>query len=157
LRISLSLQQIDFPTDDARTLLSELDAELNTAYSPEQRHGFNIARLFRPNIIFLLAFLDTRPVGCGGIAFEPDFAELKRMYVRPDARGRGVAQAILARLEAEASRKGIARITLETGDAQSAAIRFYERAGFKRCGPFGDYVAMPPPAIECSVFLDKTI
>ena len=51
----------------------------------------------------------------------------------------------------------ISRITLETGDAQSAAIRFYEHAGFKRCEPFGDYLAMPPPAIERSIFLEKNI
>jgi len=153
----LSLQQLESPTDDARTLITELDAELNTAYSPAQRHGFNIARLFRPNIIFLLAYLDTCPVGCVGIAFESNFAELKRMYVRPDARGSGVAQALLARLETEATRHGITRLKLETGDAQLAAIRFYERAGFKRCKPFGDYLAMPPPAIERSIFLEKSI
>ena len=79
------------------------------------------------------------------------------MYVRPSARGRGVARAILARLESEAAARGVARVTLETGDAQRAAIRFYECAGFTRCGAFGAYAAMPPGAVERSVFFEKGI
>ena len=129
----------------------------STAPLPEQRHGLNIDAIFQPHIAFFIARLDGEPVGCGGIAFEDGFAELKRMYVRPAARGCGVARAIVSRLEEEARRRGISRLTLETGDAQIAAMRFYERAGFTRCGAFGDYAKMPPPAIVRSVFLEKRI
>jgi putative acetyltransferase len=79
------------------------------------------------------------------------------MYVRPQARGRGVAQAILSRLEEEAGRRGEKRVVLETGDAQLAAIRFYERAGFARCGAFGAYMTMPPIAVERSLFFEKVL
>src|SRR5690349_2346934 len=89
------------PTDDTRALVDELETELSAQYPPDQRHGFDVARLFRPNIAFFIARIEGRAVGCGGIAFEEGFAELKRMYVRPAARGRGVALAILMRLEQE--------------------------------------------------------
>ncbi|MEA2707725.1 MAG: putative acetyltransferase [Phycisphaerales bacterium] len=108
-------------------------------------------------MMFFIARLDGEAVGCGGIAFEEGFAEVKRMYVRPRARGRDVAGTILARLEHEAGARGVTRLTLETGDERHAAIRFYERVGFTRCAAFGAYAAMPPRAIEHSVFFEKSI
>lgn len=155
--MSLMLEQIAAPTDDVRMLIGELDAELSGAYAPEQRHGFSLARLFQPGVLFFLARLDGDPVGCGGVAFEDGLAEVKRMYVRPQARGRGIAQTILARLETEARARGTTRLVLETGDAQHAAVRFYKRAGFTRCAAFGVYATMPQPAIEHSVFFEKRI
>src|SRR5688572_28634499 len=100
--MSLVVEHLEAPTDEARALIDELDAELSGSYAPEQRHGLSIARVFRPGVLFFLARLDGEPVGCGGIALEDGFAEVKRMYVRPHARGRNVAAAILARLEQEA-------------------------------------------------------
>jgi putative acetyltransferase len=155
--MSLVIEQVLSPTDDARVLIRELDAELNAAYSVEQRHGLSVERVFRPSVLFFIAYLDGDPVGCGGIAFENDVTEVKRMYVRPQARGRGVAQSILARLVKEAAVRGVTRVVLETGDAQVAAIRFYERAGFIRCTAFGAYLNMPPIATERSVFFEKQI
>jgi putative acetyltransferase len=155
--MSLVIEHVAVPTDDARMLIGELDAELNSAYAPEQRHGFDIARMFQPGVLFVIARLDGAPVGCGGVAWEDGFAEVKRMYVRRRARGRCVAQAILARLEEEARARGVTRLALETGDAQRAALRFYQRAGFTRCAAFGAYATMPPRAIERSVFFEKRI
>ena len=155
--MSLVVEHVKEPTDDARVLIDELDAELSGPYAPEQRHGFNIARVFRPGVMFFIARFDGEPVGCGGVAFEDGFAEVKRMYVRPKARRRNVARTILARLEEESRVRGVARLTLETGDAQHAAISFYERAGFTRCVAFGDYTTMPARAIERSVFFEKKI
>ena len=153
----LVLEPAPSPTDDARQLIAELDAELAGPYSAEQRHGLSVERVFQPGVLFFVARLDGRAVGCGGVAFGEGFAEVKRMYVRPHARGRGVARALLARLEDEARARGVRRVTLETGDAQHAAIRLYERAGYTRCGAFGPYAAMPPRAIERSVFFEKRI
>jgi putative acetyltransferase len=154
----IAVEQITTPTDDARALICELDAELNGAYAPEQRHGLNIERIFQPNVLFFVARLGVREaVGCGGVAFENDFAEVKRMYVRPGSRGRGVADAIVARLEHEARARGVTRLTLETGDAQRAAIRFYTRCGFTRCAAFGIYAAMPPENVGRCVFFEKRL
>src|SRR6476646_5182613 len=114
--MSMTIEQVDGPTDDVNLLIGELDAELGAAYAPEHRHGLSIARVFQPGVLFFIARLDGEPVGCGGIAFENGFAELKRMYVRPSARGQRVARTLLARLEQEARACGITRLTLETGD-----------------------------------------
>lgn len=155
--MSLVLEYVAAPTEDARLLIGELDAELSGTYAPQNRHGLSLDRLFLPHILFFIARLDGEAVGCGGIAIEGPVAEAKRMYVRPWARGRGVARAILARLEEEARSRGVIRLVLETGDAQLAAIRLYERAGFTRCGAFGAYATMPPGAIEHSLFFEKQI
>ena len=155
--MSLEIIKVAAPTDEVRLLIGELDAELNAAYSAEQRHGFNISRLFQPGISFFVARLGGNPAGCGGVAFADGLAEVKRMYVRPVFRGRNVAQAILARLELEARDHGFKCLVLETGDAQSAAMRFYERRGFTRCKAFGEYAKMPAASIVRSVFFGKRL
>jgi putative acetyltransferase len=155
--MSLVIEHVQGPTDEARVLIGELDAELNSTYAPEQRHGLNISAVFQPGVLFFIARLDGEAVGCGGVRFGDGLAEVKRMYVRPPARGRDVAKGILARLEEEARRRDFDRVVLETGDAQRAAIRFYERAGFTRCGVFGAYATMPKRATERSVFFEKRI
>jgi ribosomal protein S18 acetylase RimI-like enzyme len=155
--MSIELECVESPTPDARALISELDAELNAGYSPQQRHGLSLEKVFQPWIRFFVARLDGKAAGCGGISFENGLAEIKRMYVRPDARRSGVALAILSRLEAEARARGFEHVVLETGDAQYAAIRFYERAGFGRCPAFEPYASMPAAAIERSRFFEKRI
>ena len=155
--MSLVVEHVAAPTVDARALISELDDELNADYPPEQRHGYGVDRVFQPDVLFFIARLDGQAAGCGGVALADGYGEVKRMYVRPPARGRSVAQAVLARIEQEARSRNVPRLVLETGDIRHAAMRFYEREGFTRCGPFGPYLAMPPLAIERSVFFEKRI
>ena len=145
------------PSDELRALIAELEEVLAAEYPPEQRHGLSLDAIFQPHIRFFVARVDGRAAGCGGVALFADFAEVKRMYVRPEARGRGVADAVLARVEAETQAAGLAVLRLETGDRQLAAMRFYERAGFRRCGAFGAYAAMPRTATATSVFYEKPV
>ncbi len=145
------------PTDAVRALIGELDAVLSAEYPPEQRHGLALEAIFTPHMRFFVARLNGVPVGCGGVALFADFAEVKRMYVRNIARGKGVAQAILERLEAEARAGGVPMLRLETGTVQHAAMRLYERAGFTVCGAFGDYLAKPAPSLTTSVFYEKSL
>jgi putative acetyltransferase len=79
------------------------------------------------------------------------------MFVVPSGRGRGIAQALLARVEAEARDAGFRVLRLETGDAQDAALRLYRRWGFADCGAFGPYARMPRHAVETSIFLEKRL
>jgi putative acetyltransferase len=153
----ITIERTTTPTDDARTLVEALETELSGNFEAHQRHGLSLDRLFQPHIAFFIARLDGEAVGCGGVAFEDGFAELKRMYVRPDKRGRGVVQTLITCLEDEARSRGVTRLLLETGDVLHAAIRVYERAGFKRCEAFGDYLALPAHTIERSVFLEKRL
>jgi putative acetyltransferase len=144
-------------TDELRLLISELETVLAAEYPPEQRHGLSLDAIFQPHVRFFIARLKGVAVGCGGVALFPDYAEVKRMYVRGSARGQGVADAILARLEAEVRRAGLLVLRLETGDRQVAAMRLYVRSGFRECPAFGDYQSMTPQAIATSVFYEKRL
>ena len=136
---------------------AELDAALSGPYAAEQRHALSVEQLFQPNLRFFVARLDGAAVACGGVGFYDGYAELKRMYSRPAVRGRGVAKALLRRLEAEARAAGAPLLRIETGVYQEEALRFYEGAGFRRCGAFGPYADMPPRAIETSLFYEKAV
>jgi putative acetyltransferase len=155
--VTIRVEPATSPTAAVRALIGELDAELSRHYALEQRHGLVLDAIFQPHIRFFIAWLDGSAVGCGGVALFADFAEVKRMYVREEARGRGVADAILARLAAEASDAGLALLRLETGTEQKAAIGFYRRAGFAPCAAFAPYSAMPAANIATSVFMEKEL
>jgi GNAT superfamily N-acetyltransferase len=95
---------------------------------------------------FLVAWLDGRPAGCGGWRTyhgDPDVAEVKRMYTVPEARGRGVALALLRALEEAARQAGRKRIVLETGHRQPEAVALYVKAGYARIPDFGHYKDEP--------------
>lgn len=154
---SIVIEAAQSATDDVRDLIGELDRTLAADYSPEQRHGLSLEALFEPHVRFFIARSDGVAVGCGGVAFFQTFAEVKRMFVRDTARKRGVAAAILARIESETRHHGLAILRLETGDRQGAAMRLYERAGFARCGAFGAYLTLAPAALVTSVFFEKRL
>ena len=83
---------------------------------------------------------DDRAVGCGGIArFDDTRGEVKRMYVAPEARGRGLGRRLLEELEGEARRLGYARVVLETGDRQQEAVGLYESTGYERIPCYPPY------------------
>jgi putative acetyltransferase len=144
-------------TDEVRFLVDELEAVLAAEYPPEQRHGLALDAIFQPHVRFFLARRHGAAVGCGGVALFADFAEVKRMYVRDAARGQGIADAILVRIEQEARAAGLSLLRLETGIRQIAAMRLYARMGFRECSAFGDYARLAPHAIATSVFLEKRV
>ncbi len=94
-----------------------------------------------PHGVFLvLRDDDDRAVGCGGIArFDDTRGEVKRMYVVPEARGRGLGRRLLEELEAEARRLGYASVVLETGDRQQEAVGLYESTGYARIPCYPPY------------------
>ena len=154
---TIAIELVRSLSAEVRSLVTELEEILSAEYPPEQRHGLRLEALFQPHIRFFVARFDGVAVGCGGVALFDDFAEVKRMYVREGACGHGVAEAVLARLEDEARSARLDVLRLETGDRQFAALRFYERAGFRRCAAFGDYATMQPFSIATSVFFEKRL
>lgn len=134
-------------------LIDELDAYQKPLYPPESHHGIDIAALLRPEVLFAVARTGQgQAVGIGALVLSPDGSgELKRMYLQPPWRGGGRARALLQRLEAEGRARGCRVFRLETGIHQHEALAFYERSGYVRRGPFGDY--QPDPL---SVFMHKT-
>ncbi len=153
----LAITVVSGPTDDVRALVSELEEVLSAEYPAEQRHGLSLDAIFGPHVRFFIASVAGAAVGCGGVALFDDFAEVKRMYVRPSARGTGVARAVLERLEAEARGAGLSTVCLETGTKQVDALRLYRRYGFTDCAAFGAYAQMSPHKIVASIFLSKTL
>jgi putative acetyltransferase len=148
----LSIEPGDVAAADVRQLIAALDAHLSALYPPESRHGLSLAALAAPDVRFVVARLGGSAVGCGALRLDAGFAELKRMYVVPEARRRGIAWRLLARLEALAAANGRSLVRLETGVAQAEAIALYERAGFRRIPPFPPY--RPDPL---SLFMEKAL
>jgi putative acetyltransferase len=151
------IEQVHSANDEVRALIFELDSELAVAYPPEQMHGLTLRSLFEPHVQFFVARMRETAVGCGGVAFFDGFAEVKRMYVRQASRGDGVAQALLAHIEGVARTSGAPLLRLETGVRQPAALRLYERAGFRPCNAFGPYLTMAPSAVKNSLFYEKPL
>lgn len=148
-RVHVRPEPLDSPV--ARTLIAELNAELSRSYTPAQ----SFTSLAAEEVVegagaFLVAWLDGTPAGCGAVRMLPPdgplgeaVAELKRMYVVPAARGRGLSRSVLHELEARATGLGASRVVLETGIYQPAAIGLYESAGYARIPCFGAYAASP--------------
>lgn len=127
-------------TPDAMQLIDELQTHLESFYPPESRHGFSVQRLIAESVAFFVLRADGHAAGCGGIKlFGTEYGEIKRMYVRPEFRGRGFGESILDHLTDYARKHGISVLRLETGIHQQAAVRLYERVGFRRIPPFGPY------------------
>ena len=150
-RAGVVVRRHDFTSALARGLIERLDAELRGKYPEPGATHFRVqADDVAPGRgAFLVAFdgptsgeVMGEPVGCGAVRRLDDrTGEIKRMFVVPEHRGRGIGHALLAALEAEARALGLARLLLETGVRQHAAIALYERAGFAPIPPYGEYTA----------------
>lgn len=147
----IALESPDQP--EVIALIAELDAYQDGLYPPESRYALDLAALLQPNVRFMVA-RDERgcALGCGAMVLYEGYGELKRMYVQPASRGRGLAKRLLAELEAEALTTGCEWARLETGPYQPDALALYAAAGYERRGPFGGYRDDP-----LSVFMEKRL
>lgn len=131
-------------TSEAQALIAELEDELAPLYPSESRHGYSVERLLVEAVAFFLIREDGVPAGCGGVKLvETEYAEVKRMYVRPQFRGLGLARLMLDHLTNYAQRHAVRVLRLETGIHQRDAIRLYEGMGFQQIPPFGEYKEDP--------------
>lgn len=125
---------------DVLALIDALDAYQKPLYPPESHHGIDLAALSRPEVLFAVVRSEEgEALGCGAIVVGPDFGEIKRMYVQPSQRGKGLSKALMQFLEDEARARGCGVFALETGPLQHEAIGLYQRMGYLNCGPFGSY------------------
>lgn len=138
---------------DVRSLIGEADALMRALYPSESNHLVDPDCLAAPDAMFLAARRNGELVG--SIAFRligPEHAEMKRLFVRADARGAGLGRRLLAALEEAARRQRIERISLETGVEQPEAIALYRASGYRDCPPFGSYNEDP-----LSLFMTKRL
>ena len=134
-------------------LIADLDAWQDTLYPPESRHALDLESLKQDNVLFFVARDDDRlAVGCCAVVLHAAYGEIKRMYVAPRCRGRGIARGLLRALEAASTNRGCRLLKLESGPFQPEALGLYAALGYERRGPFGPYADDP-----LSVFMQKTL
>ena len=149
--MSVSQESPDQP--EVIALIADLDAYQDTLYPAEARYALDLNSLKKSNVIFVVARDHNGfAVGCGAVVLTGTVGELKRMYVRPQNRTRGIAQSVLSELEALSVKTGCSELLLETGPYQTEALAFYKRQGYTVRGPFGAYSAHP-----LSVFMGKPL
>jgi putative acetyltransferase len=146
--------QIENPrADGVGELIAALDRYLSSLYPPASNHFLDLEQLSQPDVRFFVARRGGAPLACGALRIDAaGYGEVKRMYVAPGARGAGLGRAILACIEDQAAREGLALMRLETGIHQAAARALYRSGGYAECAPFGEY--RPDPL---SVFMEKRL
>lgn len=148
-----TIQQERPDTPEAIELIDELEAYLTPLYPQESRHGYSVEKLIKQGVIFFVMRRDGVAIGCGGVQlFGTEYAEVKRMYIRPQFRGLGLAKLMLDKLSEHTRQQGVDTLRLETGVHQHEAIGLYEGYGFQRCPPFGEYTNDP-----LSIYYEKKI
>jgi putative acetyltransferase len=151
--VDITIRQEDPCRDDARALIAAADALMASLYPAESNHLVDAESLGADDAMFLVA----RRAGqaLGSIAcrlLEPGHAEMKRLFVAPAARSLGLGRRLIAALEDAAGKRGILRLSLETGVRQPEAIALYRTCGYIDVPPFGAY--RPDPL---SVFMSKRL
>jgi GNAT superfamily N-acetyltransferase len=133
------------PSDEqGRALIAAAVAELAERYDGDQDPAVDLDDLVPPRGDFLVALLDGKPVGCGGVrVLAPGMGEIKRMFVAPSVRRKGVGRALLAGLEAAARDLGWTVLRLETGLRQPEAIALYQDTGYERIPDYGHWAGAP--------------
>jgi putative acetyltransferase len=126
----------------SRALVLQHLAEMRASSPEESVHAFDVEGLLRPDVTLWSVWVEGTIAGCGALRdLHSGRGEIKSMHVAAPFRGRGVGRAILDHIVGEARARGMKTLWLETGSSPSflPALALYERAGFRRCGPFDDY------------------
>ena len=158
MRVEIRKTPYDHP--DAVLLTEQVQQEYVERYGGPDATAMDADHFDGPHGQFMVGYLDGAPVVTGGWrgqdaspeGFEDGDAEVKRMYVVPQARGRGFARRMLAALEAGAAAAGRTRMVLETGQMQPEAIALYASCGYTPVAKFGHYKDSP-----LSVCLGKSL
>lgn len=143
----LVLREIPYSSEPATSLIGELQQEYVTRYGGPDGTPVDVAEFSPPDGLFMVAEVDGQAAGCVGLRATPFdgqlCAEMKRMYVRPGFRRRGLGRRLLASAEQRATLLGYPRLVLHTGDRQPEALALYRQAGYLPIHGFGIYANAP--------------
>jgi ribosomal protein S18 acetylase RimI-like enzyme len=147
------LRQVTYLHPDAQRLIAEVQQEYVQRYGDPDLSPVEGDEFSPPKGLFVIAYEHDQPVAMGGwrlldpaasqLEIEGVAAELKRMYVVPEWRGRGHGRAVLSHLEESAQAAGAEWLVLETGSKQPEAIALYQATGYQTIPAFGHYAADP--------------
>jgi putative acetyltransferase len=147
---TVNIRRSTLASPDAARLIAALNAELKATFPEPGATHFSLtgAQVGAGDGAFVVAYLDEVAVGCGAVRrLDEATAELKRMYVDPSARGRGIGRALVEALEREARLLSMTRVVLETGTRLAPAINLYQAMGYTRIPLFGEYVSSPDTSL----------
>jgi GNAT superfamily N-acetyltransferase len=140
--ITFAVAPFDAPV--SAELTEAVQQEYMVRYGQRDATVITAAEFAPPQGIFVIGWDVDQPIACGGVRLvEPGVGELKRMYVAPHARRRGIARRLLHKLEGEAVVLGATTLRLETGLHQPEAIALYDSEGYIDVEPFGHYACHP--------------
>jgi putative acetyltransferase len=149
------IEPIDPADPRVQALLTASDEYHQALYPAESNHLEGVAALRLPNVYFVAALDGDAVVACGAVRIMDDdgaYGEIKRVFVLPAARGRGLSRRIMDVLEQHLAARGVRIARLETGPLQPEALGLYRRLGYVTRTPFGSYAADP-----LSVFMEKRL
>ncbi len=150
--MTISILRTDSENADFRELVALLDAELAIRDGAEHHFYAQFNKIHKIREV-VVAFENEIAIGCGAFKeYEPNVAEIKRMYMRENMRGRGIAAKILSELEIWAKELNFSECVLETGLKQPEAIRLYQKSGYRTIPNYGQYAG-----IENSVCMGKSL
>jgi GNAT superfamily N-acetyltransferase len=140
----ITIDDVSPSSAEAVALIAELDAELGARYPGLAAHGLRDRDLANPLTVFLIGRFGGDSVACGATRrVEDGVAEIKRMYVRPEMRGRGFSKQMLRALEERARTDGVRRLILETGNRQPEAVSLYQSLGYTAIPAYGEFKDSP--------------
>jgi GNAT superfamily N-acetyltransferase len=151
--VAARLRPLGYHDPVAQELVGRVQQEYVDRYGGPDAAEVDPAEFEPPLGLFLVAEVDGLPVGCGAWrVLHPGVAEIKRVYVDPMHRRRGMAQVLLDALESSAARAGVRSVVLNCGDRQPEALALYAQAGYTPAPGFGVYADAPG-----AVFLGKQL
>jgi putative acetyltransferase len=153
--VTIEIRSADPNEPGIRPLIDALDAYQLSLYPAESNHLDSLDELAAANVVFLCACSGQTAVGCGAakvLEVPERYGEIKRLYVEPAYRGQGLSLRLMQELEAHLLGRDVHVARLETGVHQPEALGLYERMGYRKRAPFGDYVED-----ALSVFMEKQL
>jgi putative acetyltransferase len=154
--ISWNIEYLDPDATDVQTMIATSDAYYENLYPAESNHLESNDDLKQSEVLFVGCRIDGELVASGAAKMLQDddgsYAEIKRVFVLDNYRGKGLSNQIMSFLENELLSRGVNLFRLETGVKQPAALGLYRKLGYVERGPYGSYVLDP-----YSVFMEKHV
>jgi putative acetyltransferase len=155
MQTDLTIEYLDPDAAEVQALLAVSDAYYVNLYPAESNHLESSDDLKKPNVLFVGCRIDGELVASGAAKIMQDdgsYAEIKRVFVVDEHRGKGLSSKVMCFLETELQGRGVSLFRLETGVRQPEALGLYRKLGYLERGSFGSYRADPH-----SVFMEKRV